>query len=176
MISRVFHKNSGGKKVNISGLMRINSGDVTTSLPPLINSPTAFDGRMINPTISESVHVPCFSNSIDIQTTQKHMINNFISNPTFPFDNHSDPILHPFPSSSSFTVHDQAILRGLIDIYGHGLKMETEIVTSHDTGVSSEKNNEICSNFGKGKSSIVDQETAPSTSVGPIDLDCLWNY
>lgn len=186
VICRVFHKNSGGKKVHFSGLMRMDSSGVTVSgsLPPLLDSPAAFGNRVINPSVPESNHVPCFSNPIEIQTTQKSMINNFLNNPIFPFDSNSslllegqpDPIMHQFPCGSPFPVYDQAILRGLTGMNGHGLKMETEMVTgSQDTGISSEKNTEISSNHEKGKRGIEDEE-APSTSVGPIDVDCFWNY
>ncbi|CAH1422462.1 unnamed protein product [Lactuca virosa] len=181
VICRVFHKTSGGKKIPISGLMRMDSGGVTRSLPPLMDSPVAFGGRNINPCISDSLHVPCFSNQVDIQTTQKTMINSFINTSIFPFDSssipllegQSDPLMHQFPSVTSFPVHDQAILRGLIETYSHGLKIERDIFTgSQETGVSFGKN---ISNLEKGNIGIEDQET-PSTSVGPIDLDGFWNY
>lgn len=112
------------------------------------------------------------------------MITNFINNPIFPLDSNanlflesqSDPIMHQFHSISPFPAHDQSILRDLIGTYGYGLKTETEMLTgSLETGTSSEKNIEISSNLEKGKRGIDDQE-APSTSNGPIDLDCLWNY
>ncbi|CAI9281440.1 unnamed protein product [Lactuca saligna] len=181
VICRVFHKTSGGKKVPISGLMRMDSGGVTRSLPPLMDSPAAYGGRNINPSISDSLHVPCFSNQVDIQTTQKNMINSFINTSIFPFDSssipllegQSDPLMHQFPSVSSFPVHDQAILKGLIETYSHGLKIERDVFTgSQETGVSLGKN---ISNLEKGNIGIEDQET-PSTSVGLIDLDGFWNY
>ncbi|PWA69827.1 NAC domain containing protein [Artemisia annua] len=181
VISRVFHKNSSGKKVHISGLLTMDSGDITTSLPPLMDSAPSFGGRIIN----SSMPAPCFSNPIETQTTQKNMFNNFHNSPIFSFDpNHhnmmlesqSNPIMHHFSSSSPFLVHDQSILRGLVGSHNHGLKTETEMVTlSHNTELSSDKNNEISSNFDKGKIGIDDQD-APSTLVGPVDLDCLWNY
>ncbi|XP_076922754.1 NAC domain-containing protein 79-like [Bidens hawaiensis] len=152
VISRVFYKTSGGKKVNISELIKTDSGGVATSLPPL-ESPTGLGVKINNQNIHESVHVPCFSNAIE-------------SNSNMLFDVQSDPIMHQFPSGSRFPMCDQAMLRGLM--YGHGLKMETEVLTgswSEDTGV----------NIEKGTRGIEDQE-APSTSSGPIDLDCLWSY
>nr|XP_043614670.1 NAC domain-containing protein 79-like [Erigeron canadensis] len=184
VICRVFHKSADGKKVHISGLMRMDSGCLAASLPPLMDSLPSFGGRITSPNISESIRVPCFSNLIDIHTTQKTMINSFINNPLFPFDpntnllpeSHSDPNMRQFPSSSPFPVHDQAILRGLIGSYSHGLKMEAELATGpHETGPGSEENIMISPNLEKGKRGIQDQE-APSTSTGPIDLDCLWNY
>ncbi|KAI3726873.1 hypothetical protein L1987_66679 [Smallanthus sonchifolius] len=81
VICRVFHKNSGGK--------RTDSGGVATSLPQLMDSPAAFGGKIINPSVSESIHVPCFSNTIEIQTTQKDMISNLLNNPVFPLESSS---------------------------------------------------------------------------------------
>ncbi|KAK1433715.1 hypothetical protein QVD17_10630 [Tagetes erecta] len=165
VICRVFHKKTELMRTNSGG-----GGGGSISLPPLMETPAAYGGKNIIP---ESVHVPCFSNTIQIQTTQKDMISNILNNPIFPFESNSnlllelqsDPIMHQFPSGSSFPACDQSILRGLIETYGHGLKVENEMVTgSQDTGVSSEKNIEISSR------GIEDQE-AP-----PIDLDCLWNY
>nr|QCQ83139.1 protein CUP-SHAPEd COTYLEDOn 1-like protein [Ambrosia artemisiifolia] len=176
VICRVFHKTLGGKKLHISELMRTDSRGVATSLPPL-ESPKAFGGKINNPNVSNLINVPCFSNSIECQTNQKHLINNFLNKPIFPIesnynlllDGQSNPLMQQFHSSSMFPVCDQAILRGLVGGYGYGLKMETDIVSaSHDTGLSSEKNLEISSNF--------ENQEAPSTSGGPIDLECLWNY
>lgn len=174
VICRVFHKKTELIRTDSGG------GGGSISLPPLMESPAAYGGKNINPNIPESVHVPCFSNTTQIQTTQKDMISNLLNNPIFPFESNSnllleqlqsDPIMHQFPSGSSFPACDQSILRGLIGTYGHGLKVENEMVTgSQDTGVSSEKNIEISSCFEKGIRGIEDQE-AP-----PIDLDCLWNY
>ncbi|KAJ9567264.1 hypothetical protein OSB04_003230 [Centaurea solstitialis] len=172
VICRVFHKASGGKKFQFSGLSRMNSGGVVLgSLPPLMDSPVGFGGRMTNPSISESINVPCFSNPIEFQTTQKSMINNFLSNPLFPFDSDSNsnsiPLVESqtdllmqgnqqFHSGSPFPVHDQGIMRSLMESYNHGLKMER--------------------NLEKGKRGIEEDQEAPSTSVGPIDLDRLLNY
>ncbi|KAI3761319.1 hypothetical protein L1987_51731 [Smallanthus sonchifolius] len=172
VICHVFYK--GEKKLHISGLMMSDSGAVATSLPPLMGSSTTFGD--INQSIPESNHVHCFSNPIENQTTQKNMNNNIINNPIFPFESNSipllkgksNPIMHQFPSRSPFAMCDHTFLRGLIGTYGHGLKTETKMVTSsHDTGISSK--------FEKGKRGIEDQE-APSTSVGQVDLDSLWNY
>ncbi|KAK9066560.1 hypothetical protein SSX86_013883 [Deinandra increscens subsp. villosa] len=153
VICRLFHKTN-------------SSNSVATSLPPLMETPAPFSGKIINRNIPDSIHVPCFSNTIQIQTTQKNMISNFLNNPIFEFESNSsllrdlqsDPFTHQFRSGCSFPMGDQPILMG-----------------SQETGESSEKNTKIPSNLGKRIKGIEDQE-APSTSGGPIDLDCLWNY
>ncbi|XP_071731572.1 NAC domain-containing protein 79-like [Rutidosis leptorrhynchoides] len=184
VICRVFHKTLDGKKVHISGLIRIDSGGVSVSLPPLMDSPSAFDGKMIISDKYDLISVPCFSDPINIEQSHKSMINTFINDPIFPFDsnsnllleNQTDQIMNQFPSTSPLPIHDQSILSGLIGTYGYGLKTETEMITgSVETQVSSAKKIEVSSNFEKGKRGIEDQED-PSTSNGPIDLDCLWNY
>ncbi|KAJ0680469.1 putative transcription factor NAM family [Helianthus annuus] len=151
VICRVFHKNSGEQKVHISGSMRTNSGGVATSLPPMMNSSTSFGGRIINPSISNSTHVHCFSN------------------PVIPSE--PNPVMQQFPSGSPFLAYDHAILKGVFGPNGHGMKMETEMVTSS-------QDTEISSNLEKGKRGIEDEHDyeGPSTSFGPVDLDCLWNY
>ncbi|KAK9054484.1 hypothetical protein SSX86_025562 [Deinandra increscens subsp. villosa] len=172
VICRLNQKNSGENK------MIMDSGGVATSLPPLMGSPATSGGGIINPSISE--YVPCFSNPIESQTTQKNMMSNLLNNPIFGFDliptplidaqsNHIMPQLSQFPSGSPFS--DRAILRGLIGSYGQELKMVTG---SQETGVSSEKNIRISPEFGKGKRGIEDQE-APSSSIGQVDFDCIWN-
>ncbi|XP_071710739.1 NAC domain-containing protein 79-like [Rutidosis leptorrhynchoides] len=184
VICRVFHKNSDGKKFHISGQISMNSCGAASSLPPLMDSPSAIDGRIINPDTLDSIRVPCFSNSIEFQPTHKIVIDNFINNPIFPFDSnsnlllesHYDQIMHQIPSSSPFPVHDQSILKSLMGTHYFGLKTETEMATgSLETGSSSEKTTEISSSLEKGKRVIEDQKH-PSTSNGPIDLDCLWSY
>lgn len=189
VICRVFHKSSGGNKVHISGLMKMNSGG--NGLPPLMDSPVAACGDMIsNPILSQPPHVPCFSNPINIQ--HKDMLDSLFNNPDFSFTSNFDrprientvsigkSVHHiQFPQNSTFPVNDQAFLRGLIENYGQNMKLERDIITgSQETGLSTEMNTEISSvmsNLEMGKRKFEDQET-PSTLVGAIDMDCIWNY
>lgn len=188
VIIRVFHKNSGGTKVHIPGLMKMNSGDnelIPASLPSLIDSPVvAYGEKMLKPITPDPINVPCFSNPINIQ--QKDMFNTFLNNPNYTFNaisagqyvNHMKGNFQS-PQSFPFRGNDQAILRGLIENYGQNMKVEREMVTcSQDTGLSTEMNNEIesvMSNLEMGKRKFEDQEIA-STSMGAIDMDSLWNY
>ncbi|KAK2965317.1 hypothetical protein RJ640_010642 [Escallonia rubra] len=200
VICRVFHKSSGGKKVHISGLMRLNSitnDTIPPALPPLMDSSSYGTGT--KPTVSGSFHVPCFSNSADAQNPQKEMTN-YYNNPAYPFSpilsnisprfsipssfsrGQSAPTTGNFQFSGTLPLQDQAILRGLLENYGssmrQGLKTENEMVTaSQETGLSTEMNTEITSvvsNLGMGRRSLYEHD-APSTSVGPLDLDYLWS-
>ncbi|GAA0173583.1 hypothetical protein LIER_27168 [Lithospermum erythrorhizon] len=65
VISRVFQKSSGGKKVHISGMVRMNIGNeiVPSPLPPL-SDPPPFDEKMKS-SLYESTHVHCFSNNLN---------------------------------------------------------------------------------------------------------------
>lgn len=198
VICRVFHKSSGEKKVNVSGLMPANSGGdelVPAPMPPLMDtSPPFAGGRAVIK--SDSLHLPCFSNPINNPTPH----NNFLNNPSYPFDPNSGgnygfpatqscppamqdnpesqfPFQFQFASGYTFPGQDQTILKGLIE--DHGFEMDGEMVTgSQETGLSSEMNTEnssVMSNLEIGKVGFKDQE-APSTSVAPIDMDCIWNY
>lgn len=202
VICRVFQKSSGGKKVHISGLVRMTSNGnelVPSALPPLMDSSPYGNGR-IKPAVSDSVHVHCFSNPIDIQTTQNEMFN-YLNTPNYTFSSNSTanfprilfqngfsqcqsaPNQGNFQFPGTLPIQDQSLLRGLLDNYGqnmkNGLKTEKEMVSvSQETGLSTEMNTEISSvvsNFEMGRRSFEEQQ-APSTSAGPLDLDCLWNY
>ncbi|KAL8250499.1 hypothetical protein R6Q59_034192 [Mikania micrantha] len=167
VICRVFHKSLGGKKLHISELMT-DSGGVDNPLPPLM---TAYDSKIIDPntTTPGSIRVPCFSNSAEIQTNQKDMISYLLNNPVFSESNYnmllglqSDPDMHQFHSVSPLRARDEAILIGTTG--------------SQDTGVSTKKNSEASLNLEKGIMQKTEGQEAPSTSGGPFDLDCIWNY
>ncbi|MED6197087.1 hypothetical protein PIB30_053476 [Stylosanthes scabra] len=73
VICRVFQKSSAGKKVHISGIMRLESfrtefGSSGGGLPPLTDISPSFDTpKAIH---QESPYVPCFSNPIDVPRNQ----------------------------------------------------------------------------------------------------------
>nr|QFG73549.1 transcription factor NAC [Actinidia deliciosa] len=202
VICRVFQKTSGGKKIHISGLVRLNSvgNELGPILPPLTDS----SPFRPNPLTSESVHVSCFSNSIDIPKTQQDMIE-YMNNPLFGGGASSIPtdtyprisIPNPFypaqgaqiqgslPYPGPFLMQDQAILRGLLENYGPNTKQspKTEkerVSASQETGLSKDMNTEISSvvsNLEMRRRRFEDQiQGAPSTSAGPMDLGYIWNY
>ncbi|KAJ0578161.1 putative transcription factor NAM family [Helianthus annuus] len=184
VICRVFHKNSGEKKPNSGG----------NGLPQLTESSTSSGsgGVVIK---SDSLHVPCFSNSINIQP----LPNNIINNPNYPFDHNSNGngngngnYISP-ASQSVHAVHDSIHSHSHSQFqfqfqsgytfptpnqtYLNSFRMGKELDTrSQETAMSSEMNPEISSVMPDlGKRAFDDQE-APSTSVGQIDMDCIWDY
>lgn len=178
VICRVFHKTTGEKKLNSGG----------NGLPQLTESSTSSGGSGGGAIKSDSLNVPCFSTPINIQSPQ----NNFLNIPNYPFahnynGNYSFPTSQPdnsqfkfqFPSGYTFPVPDQSYFKGLRG--NNALRIETEVGTgSQETAISSEMNPEISSvlsTFEIGKREFDDQEGGdPSTSGGPIDMDCFWNY
>ncbi|CAK9158652.1 unnamed protein product [Ilex paraguariensis] len=201
VICRVFHKNSGEKKVHISGLERLNSVEnepVSPALPPLTD--TSYGGRT-KPTLPEFVHVPCFSSSIAAQKNQEDTIN-YLRNSLFPLSSNpsnifprfslpnsfslgrSAPVLENFQYPGSIPLQDQGIMRNSLQNYGPNMKQsfKTEedhmVSVSHEIGLSTEMNFElssVVSNLEMARKSFDNQE-APSTSGGPQDLDYLWSY
>ncbi|KAI3726115.1 hypothetical protein L1987_65912 [Smallanthus sonchifolius] len=59
VISRVFHKSSGGKKISLSGLLAMKNGN---NLPPLMETSSVDGGSR-----TENSHVTCFSESKEEQ-------------------------------------------------------------------------------------------------------------
>ncbi|GFZ03605.1 NAC domain containing protein 80 [Actinidia rufa] len=194
----VFYKGRAPK-----GLVRLNSigNELGQILPPLTDS---LPFRPKSPTASESVHVSCFSNSIDIPKTQQEMTE-YVNNPLFNGGASSIPpdifsriaIPNPFYLAQAapiqgnlqypgpFSMQDQAILRGLLENYGPNTKQshKTEkkmVSVSQQTGLSNDMNTEISSvvsNLEMQRRGFQDQiQGAPSTSVGPIDPGYIWNY
>ncbi|XVF11898.1 hypothetical protein REPUB_Repub08aG0066900 [Reevesia pubescens] len=200
VICRVFEKSSGGKKTHISGLVRVGSlGNELgpAGLPALMES-SPYNGK--SKPVVESAYVPCFSNPIDAQRNQEDTINHF-NNPLLPVSSNPTDIFPRIPLSNSFysaqavpfpsnfqihgsvLMQDQSILRALIENHGlnlrHDFKTERDMVSvSQETGLTTDINTEISSvisNLEIGKRQFDDQE-APSTSAGPVNLDCFWHY
>ncbi|XP_022728074.1 NAC domain-containing protein 100-like [Durio zibethinus] len=192
VICRVFQKSSDGKKTHISGLVRVGSfGNELgpAGLPPLMES-SPYNGK--NEPVAKSACVPCFSKPTDAQRNQEDKINNF-KNPTdifppIPLSNsfYSAQAV-PFPSNfqypGSVLMQDQSILRTLIENRGSNMSQDCKTErkmgsVSQQTGLTTDINTEIpsvISNLKAGKRPFDDQE-APSTSAGPVDLDCFWHY
>lgn len=185
VISRVFQKTSGGKKIHISGLMRMNSAGnevAPLALPPLIDP-------------SDSGHVHCFSNTIHAAPVR--IQENYIStNPTLPSS--SIPMDSFYAASSAFpwgqmqfppvqagiglpfpaSVHlqDPSILRTFLASYGHnmnhGFTTKKEIMSVSQETVMSTENSSVVSNLETGKRPFQEQEDP----VEPQDLDYIWSY
>lgn len=98
VISRVFQKTSGGKKIHISGMRKMDcEGNVmnTSTMLPLIES-TKLE--------HEHEHVHCFSRAtIPPQKTQEEMVTSF-NDPIFPSS--SNPVDSSFQAEIGFTFPD----------------------------------------------------------------------
>ncbi|MCD7447515.1 hypothetical protein HAX54_031011 [Datura stramonium] len=174
VICRVFQKSYGGKKIHISGLMKLNSCDGNeignSFLPPLTDSSSPYTG-----TASKSSHVHCFSNFF---TAQNNCFNSspfpVLSNPvdifptsslpnTFSF-NQIVPVQGTFTiNPASFGVQDPAILR----TYSQNFKKEEIASVSQETDISS---------IVEMKRRFVEDEVPSAAMVGLQGLDCLWSY
>ncbi|XP_010258290.1 PREDICTED: NAC domain-containing protein 100-like [Nelumbo nucifera] len=198
VICRVFQKSSGGKKIHIPGLVRMSSLSdelAPSTLPPLMDS-SPYNSKT-KASVAETAHVTCFSNPMEDRKNQEEMIDCFNSplfaSSTNPFDPSPASLLFSkfnLPNSfyttqgatslgnlqypGSVLMQDQTFLRALLENHGstmmkQNFKTEREMVSiSQETGLSTEMNTEI--------SSVVSNHEDPSTSAGPVDLDCLWNY
>ncbi|XP_043723239.1 NAC domain-containing protein 100 [Telopea speciosissima] len=173
-------------------------------LPPLMDSSSYNSKIKINP--AETTHVTCFSNPMEVQKNQEEMADYFNSplfaasaNPSdmnsasllfskfgLPnsfYSTQGTPNLGNLQYPGSLFMPDQAILKALLGNHGANMrqscKPEREMVSiSQETGLSTDMNTEISSvvsNHDMGRRSFEDQDD-PSTSGGPVDLDCLWNY
>ncbi|KAL1215062.1 NAC domain-containing protein [Cardamine amara subsp. amara] len=146
VICRVFQKSAGGKKIPISSLIRI--GSLGTDFNPSL-LPSLTDSSPYNDkTKTEPVYAPCFSN----QTDQTQVSGNLQS-----------PILGL----------EHSVLHAMIE-NNRRQSLKTMSV-SQETGVSTDMNTDISSDFEFGKRRFDTQEE-PSSSTGPVDLEPFWNY
>ncbi|KAJ4707418.1 NAC domain protein [Melia azedarach] len=200
VICRVFQKSPGGKKTHIQGLVKLGSFGNNTMinpssvLPPLMDS-SPYNSETRTTTVNENSHVTCFSDPMEDQKTQEEMIDSF-NNSLLASSSSSNPHSEISPASillskstvsnsqaqlytnqilptianlqypDSFLMQDQSILKMLLDNHGPNMKRNSKAEFSQDSVVS---NHELI------QRSFDDQE-APSSSAGPVDLDCLWSY
>ncbi|KAL1373271.1 hypothetical protein HN51_003256 [Arachis hypogaea] len=171
VICRVFRKSSAGKKVHISGIMRLDTFRTeldSSGLPPLTETSPSFD------TIhDESPYVPCFSNPIDVPRNQaaggsgggggvfggSFPNNSSSSVPAYAVSSNILPRMPICGGSLYSTQHqDQSILRALYE------SNEREMISvSQETGLTTEMNvetNSVVSNF----------------DLGRAHFESLWNY
>lgn len=180
VISRVFQKNSGGKKIHISGLTRLKSyGDEfgASNLPPLMDV-SNFDGHATAANNGETSHVTCFSDSME---DQKQGFNNSLpppslssSKPSFDissvqnsfFSTQLMPNIENLQFQDPVWMQDQSILRLLIDSNQGNMKAELSQDTDMSSGLTNHEIGQRC----------YEDEDYQINSAGPVDLDCLWNY
>lgn len=196
VICRVFQKSSGGKKIPISGLVRLGSFGSElgpSNLPPLMDS-SPFSGK--TKPFGESTYVPCFSNAMDAQRHQEGMVDSnslygVISNPTdmiprIPLSSsyysaQTGPLSGNLPFPGNVVMQDPSFLRALFGNQGsnsrQSFKPEREIVSgSQETVLTTDMNAEISSvvsNLEMGRRPF---QEVPSTSTGPVGLENFWEY
>ncbi|KAK0585296.1 hypothetical protein LWI29_026389 [Acer saccharum] len=184
VICRVFQKSCGGKKTHIQGMVKLGSFENNMSpsvLPPLMDSSPNNNSETIT-AVNETSHVTCFSDPMEDQKTSKTQEEDMIDSFNTCFLASSNPlhsVISPvsFLSKSSvsnsfyanqilpnignlphypdaFLLQDQSILKILLENHGPNPNPKTEF----------------------SQDSVVSNQEDPSTSGGPVDLDCLWNY
>ncbi|RAL41158.1 hypothetical protein DM860_017707 [Cuscuta australis] len=159
VISRVFHKGSGGKKDDFSGLL----DNKTSIMPPLMDSsPLRRVDNDNNPALPESGHVHCFSKNQqeDIGVMSMNYLNNHM--PQFHVPSSAPPVPDPNAFPWSQAVQNQC---GFLNYGSFPLVQEDPVSLS----------------FNKTEEEIVclSQESGEmkgETSSGPHELDCLWTY
>ncbi|KAK6123041.1 hypothetical protein DH2020_043193 [Rehmannia glutinosa] len=184
VISRVFQKTSGGKKVHISGLIRMNSIEndfPPSTLPPLMD-PSPLTNRTTKPESeaqfeSGPAHVHCFSNQNPIfPSSSSNPLDSASAFPWVQFPTVQPGIGFQFPGS--VPIQDPSIFRTFLANYGQnvnqGFRKERDMVSvSQETGLSTE-NSSVVSNIEMGKKGFEEEQEDPV--VGPQDLDCIWSY
>ncbi|CAI0454078.1 unnamed protein product [Linum tenue] len=174
VICRVFHKSDGGKKVHISGLVRMTSNGEETKMD---SSCSSSHEETRNSTYNS--HVPCFSNPTQDHRTQQDLA--YGSDAT-QFPKSSVPVISSispmgtsnFHYQDSLLMPDQSLLRMLVENNGwqtsESLKPEqVSAETGHSTDMSSNHAQLLHTSFEVS-------EDPSSTSAGILDLDCLWSY
>ncbi|KAI3412413.1 NAC domain-containing protein [Psidium guajava] len=199
VICRVFQKSSGGKKIHISGLVKMGSfeNEMSSGLPPLTDSSLHDSKPKSNP---RPAYVPCFSSPTEFEKNKEN-VNGYVNNPLFPISsNPANPIpkvsllsaLYPAQSISVPTnlqypgpvfMPEHPVLRSFLESNGLNARqsMRTErgpIGFSRDPALADDANAEISSavqSFEMGRRQFEDRQ-APSTSAGQLDVDLFWNY
>ncbi|KAJ4835395.1 hypothetical protein Tsubulata_010559 [Turnera subulata] len=204
VICRVFQKNSGGKKTHISALGGLNSNSYGNGLrqsilPPLMDSSPHNSDTRTN--VGDTSHVTCFSNEVEDQKPQEDMGTTVDS-----FNNHSLLAAASSPSSSlspasvlfsktnhfysshispsmpnlqypdSVLMPEQSVLRMLLENHGPSLKFNPKVELSQDTTTTITNMSSVLTSHPMVQKPFFGDQEDPLNSVGPIDLDCLWNY
>ncbi|KAK1352405.1 NAC domain-containing protein [Heracleum sosnowskyi] len=189
VISRIFHKSAGGIKSHISGLARdANHSEeveqqVVSYLPPLLDISRTLQAEAL-PLSRET----SYSSQFEFEDTKfqdsiaeaSAMQSSSYLYPPIPVQNShfSTPMsLQYFPEY--YAVQDHSTMRYIMEYNGEVTEMKqistTEI--SQDTnigGMSTDVSSVVSNRFDTR--SYEDQEYHPSTSNGPVDIGCLWNY
>lgn len=189
VICRIFQKNNGGKKTHFSGLVLSPYGNELhpSLLPPLLDSPpfNNSDARTAVGKTTSSSHVTCFSNPMEDQKSYDQEMMETSFNHNHNNNNNNSPLLASSNASSSFPFYSNQIPQSFGNLsFADSVLMQDQSVLnillergsktefSQETDVSSMMSNQ-CHDMARRP---FEDQTDPSSSAGPVDLDCLWNY
>ncbi|KAK4794643.1 hypothetical protein SAY86_012637 [Trapa natans] len=177
VISRVFEKTMGGKKVHISRLTRVGS-ESDSALPPLTDS-SPNEAANANRMVESTTHVPCFSNNTDplpvgispLFTASSAFL------PRFPTlrSLHSSDLQYPSP----MLLQEHSVPSVLME---NPVKMEADILAQGAWPAATNPGGMAVatSSFEVGQGMMFHEHqpplALPSTSAyGPGDFDFLWD-
>uniref|UniRef100_A0A5B6ZRH8 NAC domain-containing protein n=1 Tax=Davidia involucrata TaxID=16924 RepID=A0A5B6ZRH8_DAVIN len=175
VICRIFQKSSDGKKINVSGLVRMTSyADESrpSNLPPLMDC-SAYDHDQTRSTTGDTSHVTCFSNPMEDKEPHKDMVDTFNSTTLLASSSSSkssdlSPASLHFPKvsvpNSFFSTQNMPNIENM--------QFQDSFLTQDQSILSIFLQNKRNLSTEMGQMSYED----PITSAGPVDLDCLWNY
>ncbi|XP_059643592.1 NAC domain-containing protein 92-like [Cornus florida] len=181
VICRIFQKSSCGKKIHISGLVRMSSyGDESppSNLPPLMDC-SAYDGQTRN-IAADTSHVTCFSDSMEDQKPQEDTSFNtpLLASSTKPSDiSSSASLLSPKLSLPNSFFINQIVPNFANSQYADSFLMQDQsimrLLLQNNAPKQQNSRPEFVSNQELEQKSYEDPFTS---SAGPVDLDCLWDY
>ncbi|CAH1421025.1 unnamed protein product [Lactuca virosa] len=163
VISRVFYKTTGGKKISISALLKMKNGNTyehdfgSADLPPLMEISSVEGGSR-----TETSHVTCFSNSMEEQKPKnEEMMGSWSSgnslmasrtdNVSF-LSNQMAPNVENYQYQDTTWMQDPSILKILLE-------------ANNDSSVRQNL-----------KTELVDEQDYGMSLGGQVDLDNIWNY
>lgn len=134
----------------------------------------------------ETSHVTCFSDPMEDQKTKEEMVDSFNTSILGASASSNPSYISSAPNSSFYSnvgnlhysdsvfMQDQSILKMLLENHAPNMKRHTKAEFSPEAGFSTDISS-VVSNHDVAQRSFEDQED-PSSSSGPVDIDCLWNY
>lgn len=163
MISRVFYKTTGGKKISISALLRMKNGNTyehdfgSADLPPLMEISSVEGGSR-----TETSHVTCFSNSMEEQKPKNEEIMGSWSSGNSLMESRTDnvcflsnqmaPSVESYQYQDTTWMQDPSILKILLE-------------ANNDSSIRQNL-----------KTELVDDQEYGMNLGGQVDLDNIWNY
>lgn len=159
VISRVFHKSSGGKKIPISGLLKMKNGNSyendfgSAKMPPLMEISSVDGGSR-----TETSHVTCFSESVEEQKpNNEEMMGSWSSSSSLMVSRTENlypmvPNIDNFHYQDTTWMQDPSILRILVDANNNSNMRQNP------------------------KPELVDDQDYSVNLGGQVDYDNIWHY